>query len=278
MTDITEWVGKSQEQVDTAWQLTADRIAGLLDRDVLNTGETWPAAWVWSLFGHSVRHDQVGPDGHPARGGFLPPVALPRRMWASSHVEVHQGIQTGERLKRVSTIKDVTEKDGRSGRLCFVIVDHEITGEKGAKLHDRHTIVYRGIEEKQEQQNPRTGEEIGFAPQWKTRVQPDPVMLFQYSAVTYNTHRIHYDDPYVREKEGYPGLVIHGPLTATLLLETVPANIKAARVKSFSMRARRPLFVPEAYDLAGRVDGKSFRLAAINAQNRIAMEIEGELA
>lgn len=281
MSNYQDWLGKSETAEDVASGLVADRMAGLLDRPAPGDGAIWPPAWSWALFSRAMRHDEAGPDGHAARGKFLPPVELPRRMWAGSTVVIERPLRVGETVMRTSTIADISEKKGRSGALVFVTVDHLIEGGSGGRMRDSHRIVYR---EAPTAAAPSAGAAAqgtgpGFEPQWRRAITPDPVLLFQYSAVTYNTHRIHYDHPYVTAVEGYPGLVVHGPLTATLLLELLSANLAGRTVSSFSMTALRPLFAVSPIELVGRRDGNAFQLAALDDRSgEIAMRIEGTLA
>lgn len=273
---LEAWIGRTETREDVASPVLADRIAALLDRPAAPApGEDWPLAWVWALFAPALRPGMIGPDGHARRGGFLPPVPLPRRMWAGSVLECRRPARVGETLRRVSTITDVAAKTGRSGRLVFVTVDHRIEGASGADLSDRHTIVYREIAPPGDAGGADTAPEpLGFEPEWRRRVEPDPVLLFQYSAVTFNTHRIHYDADHVRNAEHYPGLVVHGPLIATYLLELVAANRPERAVAGFTFRALRPIFVPTPFDLVGRADGDRFVTAAV-ADGRVAMRLEG---
>jgi len=203
--------------------------------------EVLPPLWHWMLFQDWVMPDQVGPDGHPKRGGFLPPVHdLPRRMWAGGRVTFRDApLREGDAVRRTSTILSVNEKSGGSGRLVFVTVRHLVEGPAGVAIEEEQDIVYRGAEGAAV----KPGE---AAPDWPdaTRrvVTPDPVMLFRYSALTGNGHRIHYDHPYVTGVEGYPGLVVHGPLQATLMAALALEAVPGARLRRFAFRGRRPCF------------------------------------
>lgn len=284
MPNYADWIGKSETADDAASELVAARMAGLLDRSRPAAGDAWPPTWVWALFWPAMRHDEAGPDGHSARGKFLPPIHLPRRMWAGSTVTVEKPLAVGEAVRRTSTIADVAEKTGRSGALVFLTVDHLIEGANGGRMRESQRIAYR------EAAGPvasdaaslvapqKSAADIGFEPQWRRSVTPDPVLLFQYSAVTYNTHRIHYDHPYVTGVEGYPGLVVHGPLTATLLMDLLATNLPARQVAEFKVTAMRPLYAVAPFEIVGGLDGNAFQLAAVDHSNEIAMRIEGALA
>jgi 3-methylfumaryl-CoA hydratase len=223
------------------------------------------------------RQSEIGPDGHAKRGGFLPPVPLPRRMWAGSRIEFPAPLQVGQSLSRLSRIADVSLKEGRTGPLVFVKVRHEISGDGRLAVVDEHQIVYRDA--------PRPGE-AAPAPvalpdeaQWSRRIAPDNVLLFRYSALTFNGHRIHYDRRYVTEVEGYPGLIVHGPLIATLLLDLLRRERPQATVKAFSFRAVSPLFDIAPFEVCGRDAGDgTVRLWARNDRGQLAMEATARVA
>jgi hydroxyacyl-ACP dehydratase HTD2-like protein with hotdog domain len=212
-------------------------------------GELAPG-WHWMLFQDWVMPDAIGPDGHPRRGGFLPPVHdLPRRMWAGGRLAFHAPLRPGDAVQRTSTILSVTEKAGGSGRLVFVTVGHRIEGPAGLAIAEEQDIVYRGAE----------GAAVKPAPAaepWPDaharRLTPDAVMLFRYSALTGNGHRIHYDHPYVTGVEGYPGLIVHGPLMATLLAQHALAAAPGRRLARFAFRGRRPAFADQPLTLLAR--------------------------
>jgi 3-methylfumaryl-CoA hydratase len=264
---LQEWVGRSETRLD---QVTAAPIAALaatLDLEIPypQPGEPLPPLWHWLYFLPFPRQSDVGQDGHAKRGGFLPPVELPRRMWAGGRTEFHHPLRVGESITRTSRIVDVRFKEGRSGALVFVLVRHEISDAEGIALTEDHDIVYRD--------HPRPGD-VMPAPQtapanavWERVVKPDDVLLFRYSALTFNGHRIHYDRRYATEVEGYPGLVVHGPLIATLLVELVRSNLPAAVVKRFEFRAVSPIFDTGAFSVCGKPedDGKTIRLWAKNS-------------
>lgn len=275
--DIAGWIGRSETAADEASPLLARRMAGLLDRDAPGPGEVWPHCWIWALFWPALRHDATGADGHAARGGFLPPIALPRRMWAGSRILVETPIRVGDAVARRSTITKVAEKAGRAGRLCFVTVEHKLTVAGEARLTEIQTIAYRDAGGPAAATD-EPGPGADFEPMWHRRVVPDAVLLYQYSAATFNTHRIHYDHPYATGVEGYPGLVVHGPLTATLLMELLAASLPDARPRDFQVTALRPLFAPAPFTLGGRADGDAFRLLAVTEDGHPAMRIEGTLA
>lgn len=239
--DFSAWVGKREEAVDVLEPARSRALlAALGEQTLLRPGEPLPLLHHWLYF-WDVRPPQgLGPDGHPARGGFLPPVPLPRRMWAGGRLSFLKPLRVGETLQKVSTILKVEAKSGRSGNLVFVTVGHELSGDEGLAIREEQDIVYR------EPPPPggaapsaATGEASAAA--WRRTVDPDPVLLFRYSALTMNGHRIHYDRPYATGEEGYPALVVHGPLQATLLIDLARRNLQAP-ITGFEFRGLAPAF------------------------------------
>jgi 3-methylfumaryl-CoA hydratase len=226
------------------------------------------------------RQSEVGPDGHAKRGGFLPPIALPRRMWAGSQFEFHRPLRIGDAITRRSTIADVTEKSGRTGRLVFVKVRHDVRRRDDADnaLTEFHDIVYREAPKPDDVAPPPKSAPAAAA--WRRHWVPDDVLLFRYSALTFNGHRIHYDRRYVTEVEGYPGLIVHGPLIATLLLDLLRYERPDATVTRYEFRAVRPLFDVHPFDVCGepQPDGKTVRLWARDHEGYLAMDATAVIA
>ena len=253
---LRDWIGRTEQRDDT---VSAAPLAGLiatLDRaedPVPVVGTALPPLAHWLYFLPQALQREIGADGHPKRGGFLPPVPLPRRMWAGGRLKFAHAIRVGEAVTRRSTITKVDAKHGRSGALVFVTVAHEILNSQGVAVTEEHDIVYRD--------NPEPGAAVPVPPQAPTGEQfsraiaPDPVLLFRYSALTFNGHRIHYDRPYVTGVDGYPGLIVHGPLIATLLLDLLRRNMPSARVKRFDFKALRPVFDIHTFTVCGHHDG-----------------------
>jgi 3-methylfumaryl-CoA hydratase len=272
---LRSWIGNSEQRTDT---ITAAPLAGLaatLDRDdpAPREGTAVPPLWHWLYFLPMARQSELGPDGHPRRGGFLPPVALPRRMWAGGRLSFERALRVGEVATRSSRIADVTGKEARSGPLVFVTVQHEISTDAGLALREDHDIVYRGA--------PAAGAASpapAAAPCDETfarTIVPDDVLLFRYSALTFNGHRIHYDRRYVTEVEGYPGLIVHGPLIATLLLDLLRREHPGATVSRFEFKAVSPLFDLHRFEVCGRADAAGpgrFALWARNHAGALAMQ------
>ncbi|MCB1493228.1 MAG: MaoC family dehydratase N-terminal domain-containing protein, partial [Rhodobiaceae bacterium] len=211
------WIGREEIASEVLTPDLVRRFNATFDRESgLDAGDVAPLVIHFCLAQPAVPTAGLGPDGHPARGGFLPPVPLPRRMWAGGAFTFHDAIQIGEEVTRRSTIRDVTLKQGRTGALCFVTVEHAISSGGRAALTERQDIVYR---EAGTSAAPAASPEPAPAGEESRRITPSAPYLFRYSALTFNGHRIHYDTPYVRDVEGYPGLIVHGPLQATLLCQ-----------------------------------------------------------
>lgn len=281
-TDLSRWIGKTETVDDTVTATPYAALSATLDRPAERppVGTALPPLWHWLYFLPLYRQSEVGPDGHAKRGSFLPPVPLPRRMWAGSQFEFKAPLRVGDRIRRLSTISDVTEKSGRTGPLVFVKVRHEITAneQSSPSIIEFHDIVYREAAKPDDVAPPPKRAPQGGA--WQRHWVPDDVLLFRYSALTFNGHRIHYDRKYVTEVEGYPGLIVHGPMIATLLLDLLRWQLPAANVTRYQFRAVRPIFDIHPFDVCGEpaADGKSVRLWAKDHDGWLAMEATAELA
>ncbi len=268
---FTQWIGRSETRRDTATAAPLVSLCALLDREdpAPQPGEAAPPLAHWLYFLPNYRQSDAGRDGHVARGGLLPEMPLPRRMWAGSRILFHRALRVGSPIERVSTIRDVKVKHGRSGALVFVTVRHEVGDEAGPVLTDEHDIVFRG---EGALANPPVPAPEG-AP-WQREIRPDPLLLFRYSAVTYNGHRIHYDHPYTTQVEGYPGLVVHGPLIATLLVDLLRREKPGVELTGYDFRALRPLYDVATFHTCGAPDeaARSARLWTRDADGAITME------
>jgi 3-methylfumaryl-CoA hydratase len=281
--ELRNWLGRSETAHDRACLQPALGLAATLDRaDLLarlpTPGVALPPAWHWLYFLPTTVQSALGPDGHPARGGFLPPVTLPRRMWAGSRLAFVAPVAFDAPLERRSTIAAIERKSGRSGELVLVTVRHEIRADGDLAIVDEHDIVYREAPRPGTSAGAPADAESGRAAAFRRTVVPDPVLLFRYSALTFNGHRIHYDRSYVTGVEGYPGLIVHGPLQATLLLDLLERHLPGARVARFEFRARAPLFDTAPFDCCGAREGTSVRLWTLAPDGRVAMEATAELA
>ncbi|MBF0168270.1 MAG: MaoC family dehydratase N-terminal domain-containing protein [Alphaproteobacteria bacterium] len=269
--DLKTWVGKREEAVDLVTAGPIAALAALLDHETA----PWPsgvlpplAHWFYCL--NRTRQTALDTDGHERRGGFLPPTALPRRMWAGGSLSFHHPVRLGSVFRRSSVITEVSEKQGRSGPLLFVTIDHRLEDSKGLAIRERQDLVYRGPARKDDNTiSLHTPPSRDF--DWERTIAPDPVLLFRYSALTFNAHRIHYDRDYCLNHEGYPGLVVHGPLIATLLADLYLRHNPGVELSEFSYRAQSPLFDTAPFQLRGRATAEGAELWALAPDGQVAM-------
>ena len=270
------WIGRSITTDDVIDLTRVRAMQALLDRDEgLAAGDGLPPLWHWLYFWNVAPQGGLGPDGHGRLGGFLPPIDLPRRMWAGSRVRFAQPLPIGAPASRRSTVTAVSEKPGTSGRLAFVTVRHEISAGEGTCIDEEHDIVYREAAKPGAVAKP--GRAAPAEAPWRREIVPDPVLLFRYSALTFNGHRIHYDRTYVTGVEGYPGLIVHGPLLATLMVDLARRRRPDARVAGFRFRALSPIFDTAPFTLAGRPAADGAALWVADADSKLAMDGEVEL-
>ncbi len=275
--DLKAWIGREQRRVDwitpthvAAWNATLDR-----DEPFPREGDPVPPCFHWTLFTPLARESELGPDGHAKRGCFLPPVALPRRMWAGSRILFLQPLRVGERVEQTSAIEKVEEKTGKAGSLVFVTVKHAISGGSGLAIEDEHDIVYR--------EAPKPGAAAAAAPvepaprgSWEREIVPTDTLLFRYSALTFNGHRIHYDRRYVTTEEGYAGLVVHGPLIATLMLDLLRRSLPAVTIESFRFRGLRPTVDVSPFAVRGAPGDSPGHVRLWSTDNQGQLGMEGE--
>jgi 3-methylfumaryl-CoA hydratase len=278
--DWQRWVGRSERHTDMLTPAAAAALAATLDHEaaIPLAGTEPPPLAHWLLFRPLTRQSLLDADGHSPRGAFLPPVLLPRRMWAGGRLQFHHPLHIGEELSRVSSIAAIDSKTGRAGTLVFVTVRHEISNHRGLALTEEQDIVFR--EPPSGSSAATTAPVLPEAPaEFERSVLPDAILLFRYSALTFNPHRIHYDLPYATGVEGYPGLVVHGPLIATLLLDLLQRQQQPARVRSFTFRAQRPLFSGRPFAVCGRWenDRRSAVLWARDHDGHLTMQARAEL-
>ena len=278
---LQSWTGNTEVVDDVVTAAPIRGQSAMLDRDdaLPVAGTVLPGLWHWLYFLPQHRQSEIGPDGHARRGGFLPPVPLPRRMWAGGRLTwlPDNPLRCGDEVQRHSEIGSVKHKSGRTGDLMFVLVKHAVQNAHGLSLLEEHDIVYRAAAQTGDPVPPPVAAETGAA--WQREVVPDAVLLFRYSALTFNGHRIHYDRKYVTEAEGYPGLVVHGPLIATLLVDLVRRQVPGALIKTFHFKAVRPTFDLHPFFLYGEPsgDGKSVKLWAADHEGWLTMRGAVEL-
>lgn len=256
LTHLREWIGRSEARTET---LAAEPVHGLaatfdLAAESVAAGAL-PPLWHWLYFLPRAPQHTLGEDGHPKLGGFLPPVPLPRRMWAGSEIAFRRPLHVGDSVTRTSTIRDVQYKTGRTGELWFVTVDHVYVVDGETAIEERHDIVYRAMPAPGQPTPPRP--RLPHTAQWQRTLRADPVLLFRYSALTFNGHRIHYDLDYVRDVEGYPGLIVHGPLQAQLMIELLRREKPGARITAFGFRGLAPLFHVDTVTVGAAPDAET---------------------
>ncbi len=251
--DLKKWVGRKRSERDIVAPNQAMAMAATLDLDpeAFGKGAVLPEFWHWIYFMHPVRRSRLGEDGHELRGDFMPPVELPRRMWAGGRVRFLRSIVIGTTIDRTSEIISIDQKHGRTGPLVLTTVRHIIGDAGGPCVEEEQDIVYCEIPKSGE--SPQQQATLPADVQWRETFLPDAVTLFRYSALMFNAHRIHFDYPFTTEVEGYRGLLVHGPLTATLLLEAAKRNVQR-ELASFRYRGLAPLFNDELITLAGNTE------------------------
>lgn len=276
---LQEWNGRTQTLEDVATRAKSEGLRATLNYDTNPwDGRLFPLAH-WLHFTPDAPQHELAADGHPRKGGFLPPVPLPRRMWAASDVTFHRPIEVGVPLREVQTIRDVAHKAGRSGDLVFLTVGHEVHAADELAVTDVQTIVYRAATGGTSAPEQSAAERAALAPadtsdwDYSYVVRPTETQLFRYSALTFNAHRIHYDRDYCLREEGYPGLVVHGPLSATLMVDAFMRNRPDTPLRSFSFQARSPIFdnTPVAY-VGRQTSENSYDVGALNPEGTVCLK------
>ncbi len=274
---LRQWIGQRESDLDYVTIPAVHRLAATLDRDdpMPKMGDALPAGWHTILFPRVVRQSQIGADGHPQRGDFLPPVPLPRRMNAGRRTWMHAELRVGDEVRKEATIKEVAIKQGRTGQMVFVTVKTDMISPRGLAITEEMDVVYR--EEPAADAPPSPAQPAPGKAVWSKVFTPDPVVLFRYSALTFNGHRIHYDHPYVTQAEGYPGLVQNGGLTNLLLFELARMHA-ATPVKYMAARNVRAMFANHPFTLCGEpaADGKSAKLWVMDHTNALATSATAE--
>ena len=270
---LQPWIGRREIHTDVISPVPVAGLSATLGYPATRAGEgeMLPPLWHWLFFLASPAASELDRDGHARRGGFMPPVPLQRRMWAASDIEFREPICVGDTLERVSSIEAIEHKQGRSGELVFVTLLHELGKEGRLAIRERQRLVYRKATTVVGQTP--VAQTAPGQPQWSHTVTPDPVLLFRYSALTFNGHRIHYDRDYATTEEGYGGLVVQGPLTATLLLDSLWREAPDIQLKSLSFRGVRPLLDDSPITLQGRRGDNSAELWALDAGGALAMTV-----
>lgn len=266
-----DWTPSVETETENIDLTQVRKMAGVLDLDEaeFNAGTPLPPMWHWLFFLHRAPTANIGPDGHPKRGGFFPPIELQRRMFAGEQIKFHAPLLVGQPATRTGTITRLDEKEGRNGRMVLASAQYRIEQDGKLCVEDTHDIVYIGGGGT----TPAPGPDSFTPPEgaWHREIKADPVFLFRYSALSFNSHRIHYDREYAQNEEGYPGLIVHGPLTALLLAELARTNVDAPMTQ-FSFRGRAPIFEPWPFHVVGDLgDDGSAELQAVRNDATVAM-------
>ncbi|HDV6318687.1 TPA: MaoC family dehydratase N-terminal domain-containing protein [Burkholderia multivorans] len=273
------WIGRREDSVDRITPAPIRLLRATLDdAEPCALPDVLPPLWHWLYFLPGERQSNIGTDGHARRGGFLPPVALPRRMWAGGRLQFLRPLAVDTPIQRRSTIANVQSKSGRSGQLVFVTVLHEIGDAQGVAIREEQDIVYRDAPPPAAAGTPAPAPQPAPTDEQYSRIViPDPVLLMRFSALTFNGHRIHYDRPYAMEEEGYPGLVVHGPLIAMLLMEELRRRHPGKTIRAFDFKAVSPLFDTAPFTVNGKLEGHTARVWARGPQGQLAMQASIEL-
>jgi len=280
--DLKAHVGRRQSATDTVTAAPANLLRLTFGRDEpeFQPGDVLPSGWQCLYFLPRFTPDALRLDGSPRDTGVVPPMPLPRRMFAGERFRFHRSIRIGDSVRRETELTDISVKSGSTGTLVFATVVQRIFTPEGLAIEEeRRTVCREDVKAGERTQAPRRETAPGDVP-WRRSVTPDPVLLFRFSALTFNSHRIHYDRPWAMEREGYPALVVHGPLTSTLLIDFARDHTKGRAVVSYETQARAPLFDTAPFELRGRpaADGHAAELWAVTPEGTVAMSARAELA
>ncbi len=278
--DLKSHVGRKQTATDVIHAGPANQLRLALGRSdpEFRDGDALPAAWLGLYFLPRIPTAELRPDGSPRDTGVIPVMPLPRRMFAGERVRLHRPVRIGETVRRETELADISVKTGGTGTLVFATVTSRVFGPEGLALEDERRTVFREeVKTGERNQAPRREPAPVDLP-WRRRITPDPVLLFRFSALTFNSHRIHYDRAWAMEVEGYPGLVVHGPLTATLLIDFARDQNPGRRIVAYATQARAPLFDTAPFELRGQPTARGCDLWAVTPEGTLAMSAEVELA
>ena len=280
--DLKTHIGRTQVTTDVLHAGPANLLRLALGRPEpeLRDGDPLPPAWLALYFLPRLATDALRPDGAPGDAGVVPPMPLPRRMFAGERQRFHRALRLGEAVRRETTLADISLKSGTTGTLVFATIVSRVFGGDGALAveDERRTVFREEIKAGERNQAPRR-DPAPTDVRWRRTISPTAVLLFRFSALTFNSHRIHYDRPWAMEVEGYPGLVVHGPLTTTLLIDFARDSNPGRTIRGYTTQARAPLFDTAPFELRGRPtgDGKGAELWAVTPEGTIAMSAEVEV-
>lgn len=267
------WIGKSKNQSDTMAPEPLRRFEALLNRDPgsVNNGTVLPPCAHWIYFNPAAPQDALAADGHPQKGDFLPPVELPSRMWAGGTIRFKKPLTTGQSADKKTTITAIDEKDGTSGKLCFITLRHQISTAGALAIDEDQEIVFREASEKGA--HPIRTQPVDVDFDWKKSIQLNSAHLFRFSALTFNSHKIHYDHPYATQTEGYPNLVVHAPLLLVLMMNFFKTKTDGKVIEEIAYRAAGPMFLDEEITITSKdTDNNKVEMRALGPDQKIALK------
>ncbi len=271
---LLEWINKTTEAEDTIRLQPANFMEATLNRPPkLKEGDNLPPLWHWVYFLEAKPESDLGRDAHPKKGDFLPPIQLPRRMWAGGRFTFYNDLVIGEKAKKITTIKKIVEKEGSAGPLCFITLEHKIYSKDEISIIEEQDLVY--LQDQQGSKSLPLAQNNVEKADFSQEIHPSAILLFRYSALTFNGHRIHYDLDYAKNVEGYDGLVFHGPLTATLLLDLALKERKQP-IKKYSFRGIAPLSNLDCFWIEGKSEDNAAILWARRKDGVVAMKAKAD--
>lgn len=271
---LLEWINKTTEAEDTIRLQPANFMEATLNRPPkLKEGDNLPPLWHWIYFLEAKPESDLGRDAHPKKGDFLPPIQLPRRMWAGGRFTFYNDLVIGEKAKKITTIKKIVEKEGSAGPLCFITLEHKIYSKDEISIIEEQDLVY--LQDQQGSKSLPLAQNNVEKADFSQEIHPSAILLFRYSALTFNGHRIHYDLDYAKNVEGYDGLVFHGPLTATLLLDLALKERKQP-IKKYSFRGIAPLSNLDCFWIEGKSEDNAAILWARRKDGVVAMKAKAD--
>ena len=271
---LLEWTNKTTEAEDTIRLQPANFMEATLNRPPkLKEGDNLPPLWHWVYFLEAKPESDLGRDAHPKKGDFLPPIQLPRRMWAGGRFTFYNDLIIGEKAKKITTIKKIAEKEGSAGPLCFITLEHKIYSKDEISIIEEQDLVY--LQDQQGSKSLPLAQNNVEKADFSQEIHPSAILLFRYSALTFNGHRIHYDLDYAKNVEGYDGLVFHGPLTATLLLDLALKERKQP-IKKYSFRGIAPLSNLDCFWIEGKSEDNTAILWARRKDGVVAMKAKAD--
>ncbi len=271
---LLEWTNKTTEAEDTIRLQPANFMEATLNRPPkLKEGDNLPPLWHWIYFLEAKPESDLGRDAHPKKGDFLPPIQLPRRMWAGGRFTFYNDLVIGEKAKKITTIKKIVEKEGSAGPLCFITLEHKIYSKDEISIIEEQDLVY--LQDQQGSKSLPLAQNNVEKADFSQEIHPSAILLFRYSALTFNGHRIHYDLDYAKNVEGYDGLVFHGPLTATLLLDLALKERKQP-IKKYSFRGIAPLSNLDCFWIEGKSEDNAAILWARRKDGVVAMKAKAD--